>query len=218
MVNYYASLNNGGRGFTLTLSISPGTGNVGTNSTPVSWSLTLTKGTNSYSSWTKYWSVNIGGVPYSGSIPSYDFRGYSSLTLASDTTTITHDSNGTKTIGVSGSFDEAGHVLIGNGTASGSVTLTPIPRATTPTVSPTSGNTASPFTITHIPAVSSFYHDIAYSINAGASYTDIVVDLVGTDTSTNWTPPHTLFPNATGGTARVRVITKNASGGSVIGS
>ena len=218
MAYFDASLNNGGRGFTLRLTVNQDSQSIGANTSTVSWSLTLIKGSNSYSSWTKYWSVNIGGVTASGSIPSYDFRAYSSLLLGSGTAVIGHNADGTKYLSSSGSFDEGTHVLIGSGTASGGQTLTTIPRATQPSVSPTSGETGTSFTITHSPATASFYHDIAYSVDGGASFTDIQTDIVGTDTTTDWTPAPTLIPDVSSVTAIIRATTKNGLGGAVIGT
>lgn len=193
------------------------TQDVANNRTLVSWSLEVYRS----ASYTPYgsngtYSVVIDGTTYPGTF-SYDFRSYSYLLLASGSKYVTHNSDGTKQIFVSGDAylgSAAGSASAGNSTH----TLTTIPRATQPTVSPTSGNTAATYTITHTPAVSTFYHDIAYSVDGGGSYTDIVTNLVGTDTSTDWTPAHALLPNTTGVTAIIRVITRQTSGGTIIGT
>lgn len=218
MTTYDASLNNGGRGFTLRLTVTQSSQDITNNTSTLAWSLVLIKGANSYSSWTKNWSINIDGQTSSGSIAGYDFRTYSSLTLGSGTKTVTHNADGTKTAAVSGTFDEGSHVLIGTGTASGTFTPTTIPRATTPTVSPTSGETAATYTITHAPASSAFYHDVAYSLDGGATYTNIDTNVIGTDTTTSWSPAHSLFPSSSGGTAIIRLITRSSSGGTIIGT
>lgn len=218
MATYDASLNNGGRGFTLRLTVNQVSQSIAGNTSTVSWSLVLIKGTNSYSFYTKWWSVNIGGQTASGTISGYDFRNYSTLTLGSGSFVIPHNADGTKTISVSGSFDEGSNVLIGNGTASGSLALTTIPRATQPTVSPTSGNTASTYAIGHVAASTSFFHDLAYSVDGGATYTNIATSIVGTDPDSSWTPPHTLFPNSGTGTAIIRLITRQTAGGTIIGT
>jgi len=159
------------------------------------------------------WSVTINGVPYSGTF-SYNFNSYSYLLLASGSTVVSHAADGTKAISV------AGNAYLGSAAGSASVggtyTLDTIPRATQPTVSPTSGETGTVFTIGHVPATTTFTHDVAYSVDNGANYTDIVTGLVGTDPSTDWTPPSTLLPNTTSVTALIRVITK--SGATTIGS
>lgn len=220
MATYNADLNASGNHYTLQLVVNQSSQNIATNTSVVSWSLTIYKGSGSgrYSGATKSWSVNIGGNTASGSFGGYDFRGYSSLALGSGSYTITHAADGTKTISNSGSFSEGVDTEIGGGTASGSLTLTTIPRATQPTVSPTSGNTGGTFTIGHTPATSSFYHDISYTLDGGGSYTAIATNVVGTTTSTTWTPAHSLIPNATSVTAVIQVITRASSGGTVIGT
>lgn len=158
-------------------------------------------------------SMNIGGQPYGPVNGGYDVRGGSQLQLNANFT-IAHNADGTGAVYGSGSFsDPTGNV--GSGSVGGTIGLTTIPRATQPTVSPTSGSTASTFTISHVPASSAFTHDIAYSLDGGTTFTDIQTGIPGTDTSTDWTPPHSLIPNAGSATALIRAITKN--GGSEIG-
>lgn len=215
---YDASLNAGGRGFTLRLNVSQASQDVASNTSQVSWSLYLIKGTNSYSSGTKSWSVNIGGVTAGGSRAGYDFRNYSTLLLGSGTATIGHAADGQANIYSSGSFDDSNFPTFGSGSTGGYLTLDTIPRATQPTVSPSAGDTASTFTIGHSPATSTFVHDIAYSLDGGTSYVDIQTGIVGTDLSTGWTPAHALLPNSSSVTAIIRAITRNSVGGTIIGT
>lgn len=102
------------------------------NTSTVKYTLTLST-TKSYT----YGSYNLNGndtysVSINGSVVAsggytYDFRKYHSLTIASGTVTITHDSDGTKTINLS-SYVGMTHVSKGSGTATGSLTLTPLHR------------------------------------------------------------------------------------------
>lgn len=201
------------RAHTLRLNVSASEDIVNNTST-VSWSLEVYR----HPSYKPYgsdgsWGVNINGSTYGGTF-SYNFNSYSYLLLASGSTVVAHNADGTKSISVSGS----GYLGSAGGSAStgGTYNLDTIPRATQPTVSPTSGETGDTFTIGHVPATSTFTHDVAYSVDNGANYTDIVTGLVGTDPSTDWTPPSTLLPNTTSVTALIRVITK--SGATTIGS
>jgi hypothetical protein len=162
-------------------------------------------------------SANVNGTVYSSGGLTYNFNlTNETIAIASGTTVVTHTADGSKTITVGAAYD-GGNPL---GTASFSTTyaLPTIPRATQPTVSPTSGNTGATYTIEHDPATSSFYHDLAYSLDGGGSYTDIITNLAGTDVSTDWTPAHTLLPNSTSVTAIIRVITRATSGGTIIGT
>lgn len=206
-----------GRGYQLVLDLSLNSQSIANNQSVVNWNLYILKGSGSgaYTSYTVYWS----GPGASGSRPGFDFRGYTSLGLGSGTFIVNHNADGTGVANTSGAFSETdSDPELGNGTVYASLALPTIPRATQPTVSPTSGDTGATYTITHTPATSSFYHDVAYSLDGGATYTDIQTDIVGTDTSTDWTPAHSLLPNATSVTAIIRVITRQTAGGTIIGT
>jgi len=206
-----------GRGYQLVLDLSLASQSVATNTSVVNASLYIIKGSGSgaWTSYTCYWSLPNN----SGSRAGFDFRSYTTLSLGTSSFTVAHNPDGTGTANASGSFSETDpSPELGNGTVYASLTLPTIPRATQPSVTPTSGNTGSTFTIDHVPAVSTFYHDIAYSLDNGTTYTDIEVGVPGTDTSTDWTPPHSLLPNTTSATAVIRVITYQSSGGTNIGS
>lgn len=213
----YIVLPSKGRGYELHLDLTQVSQNVALNQSTVSWILYIVKGTGSgaFTSYSCSWSSSGS----SGSIGGFNFSGYSSLTLGSGTFTVTHAADGTGTANASGSFSETDpDPELGNGTVYASLALTTIPRATQPTVSPASGNTAATYTIGHTPAVSTFYHDVAYSLDNGATYTNIQTNIVGTDVSTDWTPAHSLIPNAGSLTAILRVITRQTSGGTIIGT
>lgn len=195
---------------------------IATNTSTLNWYLRMEErvnanpyNNNGLSSANAY--VN-GALVYNSGGLSYNFDGTNeTIYVASGTTYVTHNADGTMpSMGVSAAYSGAG--VLGTASLSGTMALTTIPRATQPTVSPSSGNTGATYTITHTPATSSFYHDVAYSLDGGGSYTDIQTNIVGTDTSTDWTPAHTLLPNATGVTAIIRVITRASSGGTIIGT
>jgi hypothetical protein len=89
--------------------------------------LERTAGTGRYSSYTNNsWSDNIDGQGASGS-GTYDLRGGGSQLLLSNSFTIAHNSDGTRSISVSAAFSDP-HANIGSGTASGTLVLTTIPR------------------------------------------------------------------------------------------
>ena len=72
--------------------------------------------------------VTINGTQYTGSIPNYD--GYSSVTIKAGTQTVSHNTDGTKSISYSFSVtDTSGQTYTcGNASASGTMALTTIPR------------------------------------------------------------------------------------------
>lgn len=199
---------------TLKFSWSQASQSVANNTTTVSWTLQLIAGSSGRISSTasKDWSVTVNGTKYSGT-NTIGVAANATKTLASGSTTITHNSDGTKSFSYSFS-QEFGITFSGSniGTISGSGTgtLNTIPRATTPTLSASSVDMGAAVTINTPRASSSFTHDLAYAF-AGGSYVSIAT---GVTTSRSWTVPLSLansIPNATSGTVTIRCITKNGS-------
>jgi hypothetical protein len=113
-------------GYKLRLNMSQGTQSAAGNWTDVSWSLQIikTSGSGKWADGPHYWSVTINGTVYSGSIGSYDFRNYTTLTLASGTTRVGHNANGTKTVSGSGGYDDNNTWgVLGDDSVGGSLTL-----------------------------------------------------------------------------------------------
>ena len=191
--------------------------NISNNNSVVSWSLQLisTTGTIS-SSANKSWSVTVNGSKYSGT-NTIGISTNTTKTLASGSTTIAHNSDGTKTFSFSFSqqFDinYSGVGQIGTKSGSGSGTLTTIPR--TSSVSATSANIGSPITITINRASSSFTHTLTYSF---CNLTGTIATKTGS-TSVSWTLPTSFYeqiPNAKSSWGRVTCQTYNGS--TLIGS
>lgn len=193
--------------------------NIEGNYSTINWQLYLER-TDQYGSWYLTAggsrSVNIGGNVWNGGAFTYDTRSTATIALGSGAFNVGHNADGSGSYGFSS--DVAAPGTLGSASCSGSEGLPTIPRATTPTVTPASGSTGSTFTINHVPASSAFYHDVAYSLNGGGSYTNIATNVVGTDHSTSWTPAHTLLPDDTSATAIIRLITRSSSGGTIIGT
>lgn len=198
---------------TLKFSWSRSSYSVANNTSTIKWTLQLISGTYGRinASAAKDWSVTVNGTKYSGT-NNVSISNNATKTLASGTTTITHNSDGTKTFDYSFSqefsmtFDGKS---VGTKSGSGSGTLDTIPRATTPTLSASSVDMGGKVTITLNRAASGFTHDLAYSFN-GAAYVSIAT---GVGTSYSWTVPDkaSSIPNAASGTMTVRCITKNGS-------
>lgn len=112
------------------------------NTSTISWNLQLiaTSYGAIYSSASKTWNVNVNGTNYSGSV-SVAINNNTTRTLASGTTTITHNIDGAMSF--SYSFSQAFDITFSNtwiGTKSGSGigTLDTIPRSATMTEAPSS--------------------------------------------------------------------------------
>lgn len=140
---------------------------------------------------------------------SYNVGANGSLTLGTVSFTVSHASDGKKSINYSGSWTPP--YLYGGGTAtgSGSKTLTTIPRKSTFTFPSTiTLGTAYTFNITR--QSTSFTHDVYYKLNGG-SWVRLAT---GVATSYSWTPPLSLasnYPNQTSFMITVAVNTLSGS-------
>lgn len=131
------------------------------NQSTISWTLSLIAGSSGYisSSGSKAWSVVINGTAYSGS-NSVGINNNTTKTLASGTSVIPHNADGTKTFSYSFAQDfniSWGGNNIGTIRGSGTGTLDTIPRGATLTDAPNFLDTDNP-TITYSnPAGSAVY-------------------------------------------------------------
>lgn len=118
------------------LNVNQSSQNIANNTSSISWSLQVRKSFGSgfwgADSTASTWAVSIDGTNVSSSSDSYDFRGGAPLTktIASGTRTITHAGDGSKSIAVSGYWKDNVNGL-GSATASSTMALTTIPRAST---------------------------------------------------------------------------------------
>lgn len=187
---------------------------VANNTTTISWTLQLVSGSAGkiVSSAAKSWGVTINGVSYSGT-NSVEIGNNTTKTLASGQTTITHSTDGSKSFNYSftQTFDITfAGVWVGTKSGSGSGTLNPIARATTPGLSASTVDMGTTMILYTAGAVASYTHDLAYSF-AGSDYVSIAT---GAKDVTYWAVPLTLansIPNTTSGTVTIRCITKNGS-------
>ena len=185
---------------------------IANNSSVVGWHLQLvTTGGSISSSASKSWNVTVNGSNYSGTC-TIGVGTNSTKTLASGSTTIAHNADGTKSFSFSFSlqFDinYSGVGWIGTKSGSGSGTLSTIPR--TSSVSSTSANIGENITITINRASSSFTHTLTYSFG----------NLSGTiasktsSTSVSWTLPTSFYaqiPNSRSGWGEIACDTYSGS-------
>ena len=196
----------------------------------VNWSATQNVGANtSKITCTMYlvqagsWSLNIGsrddnqttinGTNYTWTSPALSNSGGKTTKLGTVTSgNITHNADGTKSVTLSATFRIEATIsgtYYSTITASDTITLNTIPRATTPSISASSAVMGSAVTISMPRASSSFTHDLAYKVGSG-SYVSIAT---GRGTSYSWTIPDVAsqIPKATSVQLTVRCITKNGS-------
>lgn len=193
-----------------TLTVTESSYSVANNTSVVAWDLKLYRPYNISSSASKDYSIKVNGSTVKSGTTT--LGGSGTKTIASGTTTINHNADGSKTISFSFSLEFGitwSGSSIGTGTASGSLALTTIPRATTPTVSASSVDFGTSVTVTMSRASSSFTHTLKYTF-AGSTAT--IGSSLGT--SQAWTVPLNLMskiPNATSGTLTFTCETYNGS-------
>lgn len=157
-------------------------------------------------------STTINGTKYTWSSPAVNKSGGTTKLATVTSGNIAHNSDGTKSVTISATFNIRATIsgtYYSTITASKTVTLDTIPRATTPTLSSTSVFMGDSVTISTPRASSSFTHDLAYQF-AGGSWVSIAT---GVGTSRAWTVPDlaSSVPNAANGAMTIRCITKNGS-------
>lgn len=178
------------------------------NTSTVNWKMTVSR-TGSYYTYNNQGdstlSLNLDGRSVHSSNPTWHTSG-EEYTLASGSSTINHNADGTKTLAVSCTFNP-NNGLHGTITVSASLSLTTIPRSSSVSVS--AGTIGSSVTININRQNPSFKHTVRYAW-AGKSGT-IATNV---DTSTSWTIPLDFandIPNSSSGTGTVFVDTYSGS-------
>ena len=163
---------------------------VANNTSTISWKLELIADSSGRidSSTSKNWSVTINGTTYSGT-NTVGIGNNTTKTLASDTVTIAHNSNGTKTF--SYSFSQQFSITfnganIGTKSGSGSGTLNTIARKSS--LSASNGTLGTAQTLTVSRQSTDFTHTITYQCGSASG----AVATKSTSTSISFKPPLTL--------------------------
>ena len=182
--------------------------NITANTSTINWRVTVSR-TGSYYTHNKQGdstlSLNLDGQNVHYSYPIWETSG-EEYTLASGSSTISHNTDGTKTLPISCMFNP-NNGLHGTITVSASLSLTTIPRSSSVSVS--AGVIGSSVTININRQSSSFKHTVRYAW-AGKSGT-IATNV---DTSTTWTIPLDFandIPNSASGTGTIFVDTYSGS-------
>ena len=204
---------NGSKGHhKFTLTVTENSTSVSDNTSSVSFSFQLSPiqtGWNWSSHSSIQYTVTINGTQYTGTIPNYN--GSSTVTVASNTLTVSHNSDGSKSIDFSFSVTDGSGAsyTCGNARSSGSMALTNIPRASS--FGSVSGNTiGSSMTVNINRNSSSFTHTIWYKLgNSGW-----ITAATGVGTSATFTVSNDLLnqlPSSTSGTLQINIQTYNGS-------
>ena len=192
----------------LNVYVEQGSQSITANTSTVNWRMTVSR-TGAYYTHNHQGdstlSLNLDGRNVHYSYPTWETSG-EEYTLASGSSTISHNADGSKTLPISCTFDP-NNGLHGTITVSASLSLTTIPRSSSVSVS--AGVIGSSVTININRQSSSFKHTVRYAW-AGKSGT-IATNV---DTSTSWTIPLDFandIPNSASGTGTIYVDTYSGS-------
>ena len=187
------------------------------NSSTIKWTLNLIAGSSGRidSTAAKTWKVTVFGFTYSGST-TVGISNNSTRTLASGSTTMVHNADGSCTFDYS--FSQYFGITfsgssIGTISGSGSGTLPTIPRASSLTASNGTLDTAQTLTISR--ASDTFKHRITYTCGDASGYAAGSASTFVTGTSVSWTPPLSLATeNETGSSVAIKLtlLTYDSSG------
>lgn len=203
-----AKFSNSSGSLYLNVYVEQGSQSITANTSTVNWRMTVSR-TGAYYTHNHQGdstlSLNLDGSNVHYSYPTWETSG-EEYTLASGSSTISHNADGTKTLPISCTFNP-NNGLHGTITVSASLSLTTIPRSSSVSVS--AGTIGSSVTININRQNPSFKHTVRYAW-AGKSGT-IATNV---DTSTSWTIPLDFandIPNSSSGTGTVFVDTYSGS-------
>ena len=203
-----AKFSNSSGSLYLNVYVEQGSQSITANASTVNWRMTVSR-TGAYYTHNHQGdstlSLNLDGSNVHYSYPTWETSG-EEYTLASGSSTISHNADGTKTLPISCTFNP-NNGLHGTITVSASLNLTTIPRSSSVSVS--AGVIGSAVTININRQSSSFKHTVRYAW-AGKSGT-IATNV---DTSASWTIPLDFandIPNSASGTGTIYVDTYSGS-------
>ena len=203
-----AKFSNSSGSLYLNVYVEQGSQSITANTSTVNWRMTVSR-TGAYYTHNHQGdstlSLNLDGHNVHYSYPTWETSG-EEYTLASGSSTINHNSDGTKTLPVSCTFNP-NNGLHGTITVSASLGLTTIPRSSSVSVS--TGVIGSSVTININRSNSNFKHTVRY---AWAGKTGTIASNV--DTSASWTIPMDFandIPNSATGTGTIFVDTYSGS-------
>lgn len=203
-----AKFSNSSGSLYLNVYIEQGSQSITANTSTVNWRMTVSR-TGAYYTHNHQGdstlSLNLDGQNVHYSYPTWETSG-EEYTLASGSSTISHNADGTKTLPISCTFNP-NNGLHGTITVSASLGLTTIPRSSSVSVS--AGVIGSLVTININRSNSNFKHTVRY---AWAGKTGTIATNV--DTSTTWSIPLDFandIPNSASGTGTIYVDTYSGS-------
>ena len=208
--------------YSLLLDVSEKSYSIENNTSKVEWWVGIRSNTAYHNHYglSETYVVNINGTVVHNAVHTPTVNSGATVWVASGTTTVSHNADGSKSISVSASFNNAdrGTYLPTTGSCSGSLKLTTIPRATTPSIDKPSLDCGSAIKISGTSASSNFSHKVYVTWNG--TKTQIGTIASGTTTpSFSYTIPTDWEKNIPDSTSGIATFTlETISGSTSVGS
>ena len=207
--------------YSLLLDVSEKSYSIENNTSKIAWKVGIRSNTAYHNHYglSETYKVVINGTTVHNAVHTPTVNSGATVWVASGTTTVSHNADGSKSISVSASFNNADRdtYLPTTGSCSGSLTLTTIPRATTPSVDKPSLDCGSVIKFTGTSASSNFSHKL-YTTWNNEEKLIATIEKGSTAVSYSYTIPtdwEKNMPNTTSGIATF--ILETLSGDTVIG-
>lgn len=215
-----ATFNSGSsNGYSLSLHVSENSTSIENNTSSISWTLQC-RATSAYATWNPgpgIVTVVINGATVYNGRPSFVFPGYNStITLCSGSLTVGHNADGSKAISCSASYTptSTANYLPNSMSASGSMNLTTIARASTPNFDKTIVYFGEQVVINTPRASDNFTHTLKYEFS---NRSGTIAENVGT--SQTWELPIELADQLTDSlTGSVTIVCETYNGSTLIGT
>ena len=166
-------------------------------------------------------SCKVGDDSKNTASPAIDTGGGTTITLGTTKHTVTHKSDGTKSVNIEGVFyiqATLSGVYRESITASGTVDLDAIPRVSKPTVSATSVQMLSDVTIYTNRNSTAFTHELRYSIETANGLGIRGTIATGVEDSYKWTVPDIVKDVAGNFSVPCTITCKTYNGSSLVGT
>lgn len=208
--------------YSLLLDVSEKSYSIENNTSQIEWWVGIRSNTAYHNHYglSETYVVNINGTVVHNAVHTPTVNSGATVWVASGTTTVSHNADGSKSISVSASFNNAdrGTYLPTTGSCSDSLKLTTIPRATTPSIDKPSLDCGSAIKISGTSASSNFSHKVYVTWNG--TKTQIGTIASGTTTpSFSYTIPTDWEKNIPDSTSSIATFTlETISGSTSVGS
>lgn len=208
--------------YSLLLDVSEKSYSIENNTSQIEWWVGIRSNTAYHNHYglSETYVVNINGTVVHNAVHTPTVNSGATVWVASGTTTVSHNADGSKSISVSASFNNAdrGTYLPTTGSCSGSLKLTTIPRATTPSIDKPSLDCGSAIKISGTSASSNFSHKVYVTWNGTKTQIGTIASGITTP-SFSYTIPTDWEKNIPDSTSGIATFTlETISGSTPVGS